>query len=131
MPELPEVETVRRGLEKVFAVNAIIENVELRRPDLREPIPANLPDLLREKKIIGVRRRAKYLLLDTEAETVISHLGMSGTWRLAPPGAEALHDHVYLKLKNGPRLAFNDPRRFGILDIAPATKYLKINGSKI
>jgi formamidopyrimidine-DNA glycosylase len=119
MPELPEVETVRRGLEKIFATNNVIESVELRRPNLRETIPANLPTLLREKKVVSVRRRAKYLLLDTETETVISHLGMSGTWRVAPPGQEALHDHVYLNLKNGPRLAFNDPRRFGILDVAP------------
>jgi formamidopyrimidine-DNA glycosylase len=125
MPELPEVETVRRGLERIFAVNNVIEKVELKRPDLREPIPTNLPALVAKQPILAVRRRAKYLLLDTPERTLISHLGMSGTWRVASVGEEELHDHVYLTLADGTRLAFNDPRRFGILDIATRADVFK------
>lgn len=122
MPELPEVETVRRGLEKILSENPVVENVVLRRPDLREPIPESLPQVLRNQEIVSIRRRAKYLLFETPDHTIINHLGMTGTWRIAPPGSEATHDHVYFNLRGGVRLAFNDPRRFGILDLATREK---------
>jgi formamidopyrimidine-DNA glycosylase len=117
MPELPEVETVRRGLELLLGTSAVIREIELLRGDLRAPIPADLPDTLRGAAISGVRRRAKYLLFDTARGSLLSHLGMTGTWRLAPLGDERVHDHVYLHLRDGRRLAFRDPRRFGLLDL--------------
>ncbi len=116
MPELPEVETVRRGLEKMLA-GATIARVELRRRDLRAAIPGSLPRRLRNARVLAVRRRAKYLLIDTPAGALLSHLGMTGSWRLAPAGAERAHDHCYLHLADGRRLAFRDPRRFGLLDL--------------
>ncbi len=116
MPELPEVETVRAGLALLLA-NARIARIELTRRDLRAPIPAALPRRLAGQTVIGVRRRAKYLLIDTSAGTLLCHLGMTGTWRLAPRGAERSHDHCYVHLVDGRRLAFRDPRRFGALDL--------------
>ncbi len=117
MPELPEVETVRAGLNRLLGTNAVIAQVELLRADLRAPIPPQIIPRLRLAKITGVRRRAKYLLFDTSGGILLSHLGMTGTWRLAPAGEERLHDHCYLHLRDGRRLAFRDPRRFGLLDL--------------
>ena len=118
MPELPEVETVRAGLELLLA-GATIARVELRRRTLRATIPARLPARLAGQPVVAVRRRAKYLLLDTPSGTLLCHLGMTGTWRLAPAGSERDHDHCYLHLQDGRRLAFRDPRRFGLLDFIP------------
>jgi formamidopyrimidine-DNA glycosylase len=115
MPELPEVETVRAGLEGIFGRGAVIARVELRRRRLRSVIPARLPARLAHQPITGVRRRAKYLLIDTPRVILLCHLGMTGSWRLAPPGNERRHDHCYLHLADGRRLAFHDPRRFGLL----------------
>jgi formamidopyrimidine-DNA glycosylase len=120
MPELPEVETVRAGLERLLGTDSVIARVELTRADLRAPIPPELPRRLRGRPIIGVRRRAKYLLIDTPRLTLLSHLGMTGTWRLAPAGDERDHDHCYIHLGDGRRLAFRDPRRFGLLDLIEA-----------
>jgi len=117
MPELPEVETVRVGLVHLLGANAVIARVQLTRADLRLPIPPRLPARLRGQPIRAVRRRAKYLLFETPAATLLCHLGMTGTWRLAPPGDERAHDHCYLHLGDGRRLAFRDPRRFGLLDL--------------
>ena len=117
MPELPEVETVRAGLERLLGADAAIAHVELLRADLRAPIPPQIIPRLRLAKILSVRRRAKYLLFDTSGGILLSHLGMTGTWRLAPTGEERLHDHCYLYLRDGRRLAFRDPRRFGLLDL--------------
>jgi formamidopyrimidine-DNA glycosylase len=116
MPELPEVETVRDGLEKLFGRGAVIASVRLMRPDIRFVIPRDLPAKLAHQPILGVRRRAKYLLVETANGTLLCHLGMTGTWRLAPPGGEDKHDHCYIELADGRRLAFRDPRRFGMLD---------------
>jgi formamidopyrimidine-DNA glycosylase len=117
MPELPEVETVRGGLERLLGDDAVIARVELKRRDLRRIIPPSLPRQLAGQRVIAVRRRAKYLLIDTPAVTLLCHLGMTGSWRLAPPGDERPHDHCYLHLADGRRLAFRDPRRFGLLDL--------------
>ena len=123
MPELPEVETVRRGLEPLL-VGATISRVLLQRQDLRTPIPADFAQRLRGSRVLAIRRRAKYLLIDTTTATVLSHLGMTGTWRLAPPGDERTHDHCYIELADGRRLAFRDPRRFGQLDfVAPGDRH--------
>lgn len=117
MPELPEVETVRAGLERLLGSGAVIRSIDLQRGDLRALIPPHLPARLRGAAITAVRRRAKYLLFDTPRGSLLSHLGMTGTWRLAPVGDERLHDHCYVHLADGRRLAFRDPRRFGLLDL--------------
>lgn len=123
MPELPEVETVRAGLEHLLGARAVIRRAEPMRADLRRPIPPDLARRLAGQPITGIRRRAKYLLIATPAATLLCHLGMTGSWRLAPPGEERAHDHLYLHLADGRRLAFRDPRRFGLIDlIIPGTE---------
>ena len=132
MPELPEVETVRRGLQPAME-GALIEEVEQRRPDLRFPFPADFAGRLRGRAIASVGRRAKYLIVHLDRDPVlICHLGMSGSFRIeteeesTTPGIfhherskAAAHDHVvfHLKRPEGERLrvVFNDPRRFGFM----------------
>jgi formamidopyrimidine-DNA glycosylase len=115
MPELPEVETARRGLLPHVAGRRV-ERVLLRRPDLRWPIPREVEALLPGQRIDAIRRRAKYLLLDTEAGSALLHLGMSGSLRVLPADAPLrTHDHVDIALDNDRVLRFNDPRRFGCL----------------
>ncbi len=117
MPELPEVETVRSGLEKILRDDPVIEEIELKRADIRFPIPQDLPRVLKGQRVERVRRRAKYLLIDTPKGTLLNHLGMTGSWRLVNAGEEDIHDHCYIRLGSGRRLAFRDPRRFGMLDL--------------
>jgi formamidopyrimidine-DNA glycosylase len=120
MPELPEVETTRRGLAPHLDGRRIT-GVTLRRPDLRWPIPAEIARLLPGQPILGIRRRAKYLLLDTAPGSALLHLGMSGSLRVVPPATPLdPHDHVDLALDSGRVLRFNDPRRFGCLLWQPA-----------
>lgn len=115
MPELPEVETTRRGLAP-HVEGRRVAKVLLRRPDLRWPIPAEIETLLPGQRIRHVRRRAKYLLLDTDAGSALLHLGMSGSLRVLPAStALRKHDHVDIALDSGQVLRFNDPRRFGCL----------------
>src|SRR5688500_16148598 len=120
MPELPEVETTRRGLAP-HVEGRRVSNVVLRRPDLRWPIPYEVVSLLPGQRVQAVRRRAKYLLLDTEAGSALLHLGMSGSLRVLPADAPVrTHDHVDIALEPAGRqgarvLRFNDPRRFGCL----------------
>jgi formamidopyrimidine-DNA glycosylase len=130
MPELPEVETVRRGLMPAM-VGAQIDKVELRRPDIRFPFPASFERRLTGRRILDVSRRAKYLLFSLDSgETLIAHLGMSGSFRIentavSTPGEflyerskDPKHDHVVLTLDNGCAVVYNDPRRFGFMDLA-------------
>jgi len=113
MPELPEVETTRRGLSE-HLIGATITDVIIRNPKLRWPIPKNLPKLLRGQKIISLTRRAKYLLADCGNGTLILHLGMSGSLRILPHDTPpAIHDHFELVLNNGKLMRLRDPRRFG------------------
>jgi len=120
MPELPEVETTRRGLAPHLDGRRIT-TVTLRRPDLRWPIPPEVSRLLPGEAITGLRRRAKYLLLDTAPGSALLHLGMSGSLRvLAADTPVTAHDHVDLALDSGRVLRFNDPRRFGCLLWQPA-----------
>ena len=115
MPELPEVETTRAGLAPHLEGRRV-RAVVLRRPDLRWPIPPEVPALLPGQRIQAVRRRAKYLLLDTAAGSALLHLGMSGSLRVLPASTPArAHDHVDLALDSRRVLRFNDPRRFGCL----------------
>ena len=113
MPELPEVETTRRGIAPHLA-GRTISRLVVREPRLRWPVPRGLAAALRGQRIIGVRRRAKYLLLETANGTLIIHLGMSGRLRLIPAGEPpGAHDHIDLELADGNALRFTDPRRFG------------------
>ncbi len=116
MPELPEVEVVRRELSELTKEKPRIEKIEFLRRDLRDPMPIKKLQSLQGARILAVKRRAKYLLIETEKGGILSHLGMTGTWRLAVKGDELLHDHIYLYLSNQMRLAFRDPRRFGIFE---------------
>lgn len=129
MPELPEVETVRAGLERLIGRRAVITRIELMRADLRVRIPPALEHRFTGQRITGIRRRAKYLLIDTPAATLLCHFGMTGTWRLAPAGDERPHDHCYVHLADGRRLAFRDPRRFGMLGlIEPGASHPSLAG---
>ena len=115
MPELPEVETIRLGLTPHLEGRRIT-GVTLRRPDLRWPIPPEISQRLPGQVILGVRRRAKYLLLDLANGSALLHLGMSGSLRVLDPDLPAgKHDHVDITLDSGQLLRFNDPRRFGCL----------------
>jgi formamidopyrimidine-DNA glycosylase len=116
MPELPEVETTVRGLRPVLE-GARLTLVQMRRGDLRRPFPEDLGQRLTGARVTALGRRAKYGLIDTDrGDTMIFHLGMSGRWRVDP--AELLpHDHLILETDTGRRLALNDPRRFGSVDL--------------
>jgi formamidopyrimidine-DNA glycosylase len=113
MPELPEVETTRRGLEPVLLGRRIV-GMEVREPRLRWPVTPELPAQLTGTRITALGRRAKYLLLATTGGTLLVHLGMSGSLRyLSSPLPPRRHDHVDLLLDAGGRLRYTDPRRFG------------------
>lgn len=132
MPELPEVETVRRGLEPVM-VGARLLRVEQRRANLRFPFPERFAARLEGRRIEALGRRAKYLLADLDDGTVlVMHLGMSGSFRIETPdaattpgqfhvprGKDAAHDHVVFHLEGGTTVTYNDPRRFGFMDLVP------------
>ena len=115
MPELPEVETTRRGIEP-WLVGRRVERLVVREPRLRWRVPRGLPAKIAGAHIRSVGRRAKYLLVGTDAGTLILHLGMSGSLRILDSATPPLaHDHVDLVLDSGRCLRFNDPRRFGCL----------------
>ena len=137
MPELPEVETVRRGLEPAM-VGARLAAVEQRRPDLRFPFPVRFTERLTGRRVEGLRRRAKYLIADLDgAELLVMHLGMSGSFRIetAPGHAgfphqalggapkNSAHDHVAFDLSTGARIIYNDPRRFGFMQLIPRPEF--------
>jgi formamidopyrimidine-DNA glycosylase len=132
MPELPEVETVRRGLEPVMD-GARFTKVEARRPDLRWPLPKDFAAHLQGKTVKGLGRRGKYLLVDlSSGDVLMMHLGMSGSFHVFQGGGEkntaryhherakhAAHDHVVFHMSNGAIVTFNDPRRFGFMKLTP------------
>jgi formamidopyrimidine-DNA glycosylase len=139
MPELPEVETVRRGLQPVME-GARFVAVEARRPDLRRPLPPDFARRIEGRTVIALRRRAKYLLAElSSGEVLMMHLGMSGSFRVSraetqdkhkqeatpgvffhPRSAARTHDHVVFHMSNGAVITFNDPRRFGLMLLVPA-----------
>jgi len=122
VPELPEVEAVRRSLEP-FLINRRIRDVDVRRPDLRAPFPRAFRARLVGRIVRALDRRAKYILATlSSGETLIVHLGMSGSFRIEPPGratktaaAADRHDHVVFSMASGTAITFNDPRRFGLM----------------
>lgn len=126
MPELPEVETVRRGLLPAME-GAVIAQAQVNRPDLRWPFPDRMAERLLGQRVLRLRRRSKYILADlSSGETLLIHLGMSGRMQVSgdPLGqfvrahpAPEKHDHVVLCMDNGARITFNDPRRFGAMDL--------------
>ena len=132
MPELPEVETVRRGLAPAME-GARFAKVEVRRGDLRWPLPKGFAEKLHGKTVEGLGRRAKYLLADlSSGEVLMMHLGMSGSFRLgkdSTPGKyhherskSGAHDHVVFHMSNGATVTFNDPRRFGSMKLVARAK---------
>ncbi len=132
MPELPEVETVRLGLAPVME-GAVLDKVAVNRPDLRFPFPPRFARRLTGRRIVALGRRAKYLTADLDDQNVlVMHLGMSGSFRIEAGHGEKIagqyyhartairaHDHVVFELSNGAHVVFNDPRRFGMMDIVP------------
>jgi formamidopyrimidine-DNA glycosylase len=135
MPELPEVETVRLGLQPVME-GARFAKVEARRRDLRWPLPKDFVARLENQTVEGLGRRAKYLLADlSSGEVLVMHLGMSGSFRVFHGGGEntpgkyhhertqhLAHDHVVFHMGNGAIVTFNDPRRFGSMKLVARTK---------
>ncbi|GJE59523.1 bifunctional DNA-formamidopyrimidine glycosylase/DNA-(apurinic or apyrimidinic site) lyase [Methylobacterium trifolii] len=137
MPELPEVETVRRGLAPAL-VGARFSRVTLRRPDLRFPFPARFAQRLEGRAVTDLSRRAKYLTAGLDSgETLIMHLGMSGRFDVALPDGRNLspgdfylegaletpkHDHVVMAMGNGATVTYNDVRRFGFMDLVPTER---------
>jgi formamidopyrimidine-DNA glycosylase len=114
MPELPEVETTRRGIAP-HVEGKRVSKVVVRSGKLRRPVPPELPELLTGRTILRVERRGKYLLLRTDRGSVILHLGMSGHLRIVPAMTAAeKHDHLDIVLENGTALRLTDPRRFGL-----------------
>jgi formamidopyrimidine-DNA glycosylase len=121
MPELPEVETTVRGL-KPFLEGQTLASVETRRGDLRRPFPADLRQRLQGARVTGLGRRAKYGLIETDrGDTMVFHLGMSGKWRIDPAALDK-HDHFLIDTGDGHRLALNDARRFGSVDLVQTAK---------
>ena len=126
MPELPEVETVRRGLQPVMEEH-VISHVDVNRPDLRWPFPQNMAERLRGRTVKLLRRRSKYILADLDSgETLIIHLGMSGRMQIDLADTAKFHqdapslqkhDHVVFHMHGGARIIFNDARRFGAMDL--------------
>ncbi len=132
MPELPEVETVRRGLQPVME-GARFVRVEARRPDLRQPLPRDFAKRLEGQTVVGLGRRGKYLTADlSSGDVLLMHLGMSGSFRVShestkeipdklyrPRAAAPAHDHVVFRMSSGATVTYNDPRRFGLMLIVP------------
>ncbi len=126
MPELPEVETVRRGLIPAMEGRAIL-SAAVNRPDLRWPFPPRMADRLTGARVLGLRRRSKYILADlSNGEVLLIHLGMSGRMLISglqigafhhPHPVPSKHDHVVLEMEGGARVTFNDARRFGAMDL--------------
>jgi formamidopyrimidine-DNA glycosylase len=115
MPELPEVETVMRGLDRALT-GQVLARAEATRPDLRRPFPPDLRQALTGARITGFRRRAKYILMRTDrGRSVLIHLGMSG--RMVLGGLPQAHEHLVMETESGVRVGFVDPRRFGSVDL--------------
>ena len=132
MPELPEVETVRRGLLPVMEGH-VINEAQVNRPDLRFPLPDRMAERLTGQTVLNLRRRSKYILADlSTGDTLLIHLGMSGRMLISGAvlgdfhhdhPAPQKHDHVVLTMSNGAKVTFNDARRFGSMDLMPTAHW--------
>jgi formamidopyrimidine-DNA glycosylase len=130
VPELPEVETTVRGLEPVLKGQRLTR-VVTRRGDLRRPFPDDLAQRMTGATVTALGRRAKYGLIDTDrGDTMIFHLGMSGRWRVDPSELEK-HDHLVIDTQDGRRVALNDPRRFGSVDLVPTAELAEFPAFKV
>jgi formamidopyrimidine-DNA glycosylase len=117
MPELPEVEATRRELDPAMN-GAQFDDVVLRRPDLRAAFPRRFAARLKRQTVVRLDRRAKYLLAAlSSGDTLVMHLGMSGSFRVGGPDEAGRHDHVVFQMSSGATITFNDPRRFGFMDL--------------
>ncbi|KAA5607236.1 bifunctional DNA-formamidopyrimidine glycosylase/DNA-(apurinic or apyrimidinic site) lyase [Roseospira marina] len=120
MPELPEVETVRRGLIPILG-DRVLTRVLVRQPMLRWPVPRDFAQALTGRRVVALGRRAKYLLMYLDdGSVVIAHLGMSGSLAVRPEGPPEPHDHVLFDTDEGRRVTYHDPRRFGSLHLTTA-----------
>lgn len=118
MPELPEVETTLRGIAP-HVLGHVIQSITVRNHRLRWPVPRNLRQVA-GSRVHGATRRAKYLMLDTAAGSLLIHLGMSGSLRVVDPASEwRKHDHLAIRLDTGQEIRFHDPRRFGTVLLTP------------
>ena len=128
MPELPEVETMRRGLNEILGLGGskkvTIKDIEFKRADIRRKMPKAKLKKLVGQKLEPIQRRAKYLLFPTSAGSLLNHLGMTGYWRELKTKETLKHDHFLLFLSNGKTLIFNDARRFGVIDFVAPNKEL-------
>jgi formamidopyrimidine-DNA glycosylase len=125
LPELPEVESVRRDLAPVLT-GARIEEVELRRPDLRAPFPKGFRSRLIGQTVEALTRRGKYLFATlASGETLVMHLGMSGSFRIDSAAESDRHDHVVFHTSSGAVVTFNDPRRFGYMDLLTRSEFAR------
>ena len=132
MPELPQVETVRRGLLPVMEGH-VINEAQVNRPDLRFPLPDRMAERLTGQTVLNLRRRSKYILADlSTGDTLLIHLGMSGRMLISGAvlgdfhhdhPAPQKHDHVVLTMSNGAKVTFNDARRFGSMDLMPTAHW--------
>jgi formamidopyrimidine-DNA glycosylase len=129
MPELPEVEVTKRGLEKLLKSKSqvFIQSIEFGRKDLRFPIPIARLKKLQGAEVLKLHRRAKYLLIETSQGVLISHFGMTGTWQSRQDFEPAAHDHVRLKFSGGISIIYRDPRRFGYIVYLPKLEDLRAN----
>ena len=124
MPELPEVETIVRGLRN-HLIGFTINSIDLQRKDLRFPIPKSLNKSLNGKKIIDIVRRGKYIIINNEdKQTILLHLGMTGRIKIRPINTKKVkHDHIIIKLNSNQEIVFNDSRRFGMVDYIDKIDY--------
>jgi formamidopyrimidine-DNA glycosylase len=126
MPELPEVEVVCRELAEMIPSGQVLASWKFYRKDLRFTIPQKKLQSLAGQKILSIKRRAKYILIEAGENIIVSHLGMTGSWRRASAGFEVQkHDHLCFSLKNGDFFIFNDPRRFGFIEVVEKKQLVK------
>ncbi len=114
MPELPEVETIKNGLSLILKDCPQILKIHFFRKNLREVMPIEMDQIFCNQKILEIKRRAKYLIIKCETHSIVSHLGMTGSWRVLEK--KESHDHIQIDLINEKKLVYRDPRRFGIFD---------------
>lgn len=117
MPELPEVENVARSLSQLMPLGVPVKSLRLNRKDLRFPFPSRISSKLSGQCFRAISRRGKFLVFETDKNLLVSHLGMTGSWRELSKQERKVHDHLELEFENGRTFAFHDPRRFGFMSL--------------